>query len=383
MAVNRLMALVPRPLRRGLKRLPGVAALRDRLYDYPRGPAPRPGELRPVVYLPTWQEWETMKQRPQYLLEALAAAGHEVWFVDPRLEEPRSVNERIHLVPSIRETPRSGVIIYTHFAPNGTLIERYTDRVVIYDLLDDLAIYEPNEVGMPSEQTVRHHHPKLVQSADVVIASNPVLLERHRSERTDMVLVENGVDVERFDAEGPVADVLPEGEIVGYHGALAPWFDFDLVGAVAGLRPDLDFVLVGPVDPEVRDEARKLRRRGNITLIPSQSSEQIADFVRGFTVGVLPFVVDEMTRAVTPLKMYEYLACGVPMVGTPLPACVNEPAVDTASSANDFAAAIDAALSLSPGDRLDLRRRALTADWSRRVTPLLDRLRGTGRLIVG
>jgi glycosyltransferase involved in cell wall biosynthesis len=223
----------------------------------------------------------------------------------------------------------------------------------------------------------------LVRTADVVIASNPVLVERHRSERGDMVLVENGVDVERFDADGPVSDDLPEGQIVGYHGALAPWFDFELVGTVAGLRPDLDFVLVGPVDPEVRDEARALRRRDNVTLLPSQSSEEIADFVRGFDVGVLPFVVDEMTRAVTPLKMYEYLACGVPMVGTPLPACVTEPAVDTASGAHDFAAAIDAALALTPRDRLDLRRQAMTADWRRRVIPLIDRLGRRGQLRAG
>lgn len=381
-SMNRFLAMLPAGMRRALKRFPGATAMRDRLYDHPRGPAPGAGSLRPVVYLPTWQEWETMKQRPQYLLGALADAGHEVWFVDPRLDEAISVDGGIHLVPSIRETPRSGVILYTHFAPLQTLIERYTDPVVIYDLLDDLAIYEPNEVGMPVEQRVKHHHGPLMERADVVIASNPLLADRHRDEREDLVLVENGVDVDRFDADGPVADSLPEGQIIGYHGALAPWFDFDLVGDVAGLRPDLDFVLVGPIDPEVRDQAGKLGRRGNVTLIPSQSSEKIADFVRGFDVGVLPFVVDELTEAVTPLKMYEYLACGVPMVATPLPACVREPAVETASGAHDFAAAIDAALALTAGERLDLRRHAMAADWRRRVTPLLDRLGRRGQLVV-
>ena len=324
-----------------------------------------------------------MKQRPQYLLEALAAAGHEVWFVDPRLGESSVVEGRIHLVPSIRDTPRSGVIVYTHFAPTRTLIDRYADRVVVYDLLDDLAIYEPMEDGMPRARTVRHHHGPLVESADVVIASNPVLVDRHRAERPDMLLVENGVDVDRFDSVGPIADALPEGPVVGYHGALAPWFDFELFDAVAGLRPELDFVLVGPVDPEVRDQARELRQQGNVTLIPAQPSQQIADFVRGFKVGILPFIVDEMTEAVTPLKMYEYLACGVPMVGTPLPACVSEPAVDTASGPNDFAAAIDTALALTPGERLDLRRHALAAHWGRRVAPLLDRLGDRGQLLVG
>ena len=45
---------------------------------------PVSGELRPVVYLPTWVEWNSMKQRPQFLLEAFAKAGHDVWFIRRR-----------------------------------------------------------------------------------------------------------------------------------------------------------------------------------------------------------------------------------------------------------------------------------------------------------
>ena len=104
------------------------------------------------------------------------------------------------------------------------------------------------------------------------------------------------------------------------------------------------------------------------------SSDRIAEFVQGFSLGILPFVIDEMTEAVTPLKMYEYLACGVPVVATPLPACVQHPAVATASDEGMFAAAIDIALEMTPGQRLDLRAHADGAAWERRIAPLLDRL---------
>ena len=377
--LHRLLAGLPAGARNLLKRIPGAARLRDLLYGLPSGPPPASGSLRPVVYLPTWLEWEVMKQRPQYLLEALASAGHEVWFVDPRLGEPKSVGERIHLEPSIRPTPGSDVIIYTHFAPTQTLIDRYQDAVVVYDLLDDLAIYEPNEHGMPAERTVKHHHRPLVEEADVVIVSNPVLAERHRSEREDLILIENGVDLDRFNPEGPVAESLPGGVVIGYHGAVAPWFDFDLMTAVANLEPELSFVLVGPVDPEVEEEARKLGELANVTLLPSQSSERIAEFVRGFAVGILPFVIDEMTEAVTPLKMYEYLASAVPMVATPLPACVAHPAVATASDAAEFSVLIDAALEMTAQERLDLRAQAEPASWKRRIRPLFDRLEERGQ----
>jgi glycosyltransferase involved in cell wall biosynthesis len=376
--LHRLLAGLPPGLRNLLKRIPGASAARDFLYGYPKGPAPSPGSLRPVVYLPTWLEWEVMKQRPQYLLEALAAAGHDVWFIDPRLGEERVARERIHLVPSIASTPRSGVILYTHFAPTQTLIDRFTDTVVVYDLLDDLAIYEPNEEGLPVERTVKHHHRPLVEEADIVLASNPVLADRHRTEREDLLLIENGVDIDRFIPEGPVAGSLPEGRIVGYHGAVAPWFDFELFTAVADLRPNLTFVLVGPIDPETEDRADELSKLPNVTLLPAQSSEKIADYVRGFSVGVLPFVIDEMTEAVTPLKMYEYLACGVPMVATPLPACEREEVVQTAHDPASFAARIDESLLLTAAERQDLRNHARTASWDRRVAPLLDRLESLG-----
>ncbi|MEX2250482.1 MAG: glycosyltransferase [Acidimicrobiia bacterium] len=372
--LHRLLSRFPAGLRNLLKRIPGASQLRDRLYGHPSGPAPSPGSLRPVVYLPTWLEWEVMKQRPQYLLEAFADAGHEVWFVDPRLGEAKTVGDRIHLVTSIRSTPRSGVILYMHFAPTQTLVDRYQDAVVIYDLLDDLTIYDANEHGMPVERTVKHHHRPLVEEADVVLVSNPILLERHRFERPDLILIENGVDLDRFSVGGPVAESIPEGTIIGFHGAVAPWFDFDLVSSIADLRPELTFVMVGPVDPEVEERARTLGELANVRFLPAQPSVRIAEFVRGFSVGILPFVIDEMTEAVTPLKMYEYLACGVPVVATPLPACVQHPAVATASYEGMFAAAIDAALEMTPGQRLDLRAHAETAAWERRIAPLLDRL---------
>jgi glycosyltransferase involved in cell wall biosynthesis len=342
------------------------------------GAAPQAGSLRPVVYLPTWLEWEVMKQRPQYLLEALAASGHHVWFVDPRLGESKNVGERIHLVPSIKATPRSGVIIYTHFAPTRTLIERYRDAVVVYDLLDDLTIYDPNEKGMPVERTVAFHHRPLIEDADVVIASNQVLAERHRAERHDLVLVENGVDLDRFTPDGPIAPEESDGAVVGFHGALAPWIDLALMTEVAGLRPDLSFRFVGPVDPLVEAEAGRLGALPNVDLVPAQPSSRIAEYVRAFSVGVLPFVVNEMTEAVTPLKLYEYLASGVPPVATPLPACVEHPAVYTASSPEAFAAGIDAALDMTDQQRKELRAQAEAASWEQRIGPLTRRLEEKG-----
>ncbi|MFQ5523987.1 MAG: hypothetical protein ACE5F5_10460 [Acidimicrobiia bacterium] len=213
--MHRLIGKLPPGLRKLLKSLPGATRLRDFIYATASGPAPAPGSLRPVVYLPTWLEWDEMKQRPQYLLEAFARAGHEVWFVDPRLKTPRTTTSGVHLVPSLRPTPRSDVIVYTHFAPTRTLLANYPRAAVVYDLLDDLSIYDPDETHLPQHRRVRYHHRDLVADADVVIVSSPVLAERHRAEREDLILVENGVDLYLFTPEGPRPAELGPGPVVG------------------------------------------------------------------------------------------------------------------------------------------------------------------------
>ena len=358
--------------------------VRDWVYGAtPRGSDPPPGSLRPVVYLPTWLEWGVMQQRPQYLLQALAESGHEVWFVDPRLEKPATISERVHLVPSLKPVPSRGVLLYVHFAPLATMFDRFESPAVIYDILDDLSIYDADEIGVPAEMRVRNHHGSVMAKADAVMASNPVLAERHRVERPDLVLVENGVDVSRFTVDGPAAPELAgKSGIVGYHGAIAPWFDFDLMMVVAESRPSLEFVIVGPVDPRAENQAARLLALPNVTYYPEQTVTRIVEFVRGFSVGLVPFVVDDITRGVTPLKMYEYMACGVPVVATPLPSCVEHPAVEAASDPRSFADGIDRALEVSENQRMELVAHAEAAAWSGRVAPLLHRLEEAGLIRV-
>src|SRR5690606_16589825 len=120
MGILRLVHSLPPGLRRRPKALPGMKKVRDRLYQAPAGPRPSPGELRPVVYLPTWAKWEVMRQRPQYLLDALARSGHQIYFVDPTADRPHSPSARVSVAPSLTATPPAGVIADPPFAPTPT-----------------------------------------------------------------------------------------------------------------------------------------------------------------------------------------------------------------------------------------------------------------------
>lgn len=369
----RLASRLPPDVRRLIRRLPGFDRLRS-WFNKPRQPGPAEGELRAVVYLPTWEHWDVMRQRPQYLLSAFADAGHPVYFVDHSETGIRHA-DGVTICGSLRDAPRSGVIIYLHFAPLRHLLDNFDDAVVIYDLLDDLSIYESQEDGLPEKRKVRAHHPVVMDAADLVLVSNRVLLDRHMSERSDLILVPNGVDPDLFGRPAPRPADLPapdpERPVIGYHGMISAWFDFDLLEGVMDNRPNWRFVLVGPVDPLVRPRLDSLLKRENFTLISAQPSDRVPAYVQGFDVGVIWFRVDRMTEGVTPLKMYEYLAAGVPCVATPLPACVEEPLVETSGVVSGMLDAIDRARAVDP---TTLRAGARRHSWEVRLRPVLESL---------
>lgn len=356
------------------RRIPGATAAYRRLRG---GDRPRRGAPRPVVYLPTWVHWDVMSQRPQYLLEAFAAHGHPVFFVDPHETEVRQV-DGVTIVPSLDSVPKVDVILYLHFAPLRALFDLFEHPAVVYDILDDLSIYDADEIGMPEERRVRFHHPLVMERADVVIVSNRVLADSHRSERLDLVVVSNGVDTARFAVPADVPnDIAPDGRpIVGYHGMISFWFDFDLLAEVAKARPGYRFVLVGPHDPRVAEQVAALEAIDNIELLGERPSPAMPSYVGAFDVGTVWFQMNDLTSGVTPLKMYEYLAAGVPCVATPLPACIDEPAVATAGDPSEFAAAIDAAL--ANRDPSTLKKAAAAHDWDRLIEPAIRRLAELG-----
>jgi glycosyltransferase involved in cell wall biosynthesis len=161
---------------------------------------------------------------------------------------------------------------------------------------------------------------------------------------------------------------------------ISHWFDFDLFEGVVRARPGLRFVLVGPHDPRTQEQVDRIAGLDNVELLGERPSGTMPSYVQSFDVGTVWFQVNDMTRAVTPLKVYEYLAAGKPVVSTPLPACEAEPTVHTAGSVEDFASAIDAALAEPDGES----RRAVARehDWQALLQPLIDSLEAKGLTLV-
>ncbi len=150
--------------------------------------------------------------------------------------------------------------------------------------------------------------------------------------------------------------------------------DFELLEAVAAARPEWTLLLIGPVQPDAEAALKSLQRHENVTWLGLKAYADLPRFVAAFDVGIIPYTRNAYTQSCQPVKLYEYLAAGKPIVASGLPALADkEPDVVLAEGADGFVAAIEDALRLdSDDDRA--RRMALAAQntWENRASTLLD-----------
>jgi glycosyltransferase involved in cell wall biosynthesis len=104
--------------------------------------------------------------------------------------------------------------------------------------------------------------------------------------------------------------------VIGFLGSVMYWLDFDLLRALALARPDWSFAFVGPVG---RLAAIDKIRLPNVHLLGRKPYEDVPAYVKGFDVCLNPYLMDETAKNCSPLKLYEYLASGRPVVSTDMP----------------------------------------------------------------
>ncbi len=235
--------------------------------------------------------------------------------------------------------------------------EGYT---VVYDLIDDWADPALGFWGY----SPRVESDVLV-AADFLIASAASLVESlEKRARRPVALVPNAVNTRLFGpGDHPRPDDLPAGDgpMFEYHGSLyGDWFDWDGLAGVAAAFPAARIVVIGdePNDHPVMPD--------NVWFLGLKPQHQLAAYLAHSRVGLLPFVVSETTHAVSPLKVYEYLAMGLPVAAPPLRSLRGLQGVFTG---DDLADAVAAALAGEPPDPERVRAEH---SWQERVARILD-----------
>lgn len=359
-------------------------------------------QIADIVFFPA-VDWGFRFQRPQHLARELGARGYRIFYIST---VPLLVPEKSGYL--VQDNPAPGVVLVQLSSESFRIPDLYLDemasnevtgflnsydrlcsdfdivspivliqqpfwwplisglhpRRTIYDCLDHHAGFheQPNPYLLECEQ-------HLVSKADAVVVTSEGLSDSCKNAR-ECYVIRNGCEFDRFSQAARVKSQTRP--IIGYVGAVSEWFHGQLLFEIAKARPDWQFDIYGAT---VNSDIAAARSLSNVHFFGEISYERVPDAVAHFDVCVIPFKINALTLATNPVKVYEYLAAGRPVVATELPELAGLEAMDVfcTNSAQNFISQIERALDISDQpDRVMVRKEwAMQNDWSKRVDDLL------------
>ena len=218
---------------------------------------------------------------------------------------------------------------------------------LVFDCIDDFAAF-----GRSRDKNRERLQYKIAKKSDVIWATSKKLYELLHSEFPEKThFIPNGSDVNHFSIaigfSPEVNRALLAGKraLVGYCGAISSWFDFKLLIDVSKRLSDVQFVLVGPIYTKVSKAWPE-----NITVLGAQPYSKLPWILKECDCCIIPFVLNDLTNATNPIKLYEYFAAGKPVVSTPLievERFKSNGILETAGTADEFAMAIERSINTS------------------------------------
>ena len=255
------------------------------------------------------------------------------------------------------------------------LIDRLQYEKLIFDCVDDWSRFS----GLVSRQTMEKYMNDLFRRADLVVVTHEELCRKANMCTDRVALIPNGVEANHFDLSKIEDGDIPEemkrivGPKIGFIGCVAKWIDYDLLHYIAVNRPEWSIIMIGPVSNRIKID--KIRQQKNIYLLGRKAYNDLPKYIKAFDVCINPFVVDELSESIDPLKMYEYLATGKPIVSVKMPS-VNrfKGLIDIAKDKKEFVKCIEKNISNSSQENLRAKRIQIANEhsWQKRYQQLYD-----------
>jgi len=231
--------------------------------------------------------------------------------------------------------------------------------------------YSFSAIDMP----ISYEEMQILKGADQVFVTSKGLQDKKGWVNVNTSFVPNGVDYEAFAlpmTEPQDLAVLPHPRI-GYAGFLKDQLDWTLLAHLSARHPEWHFVFLGPVSPHYATVGKiaELRKRSNVHFLEGKPTALVPGYVQHFDVCIMPYLQNDYTKYIYPLKLHEYLASGCPTVGTPIRSLEEfSDVVELPRSADEWSAALAHALSPAANTpELRAARRAVAKgyDWDLQV----------------
>lgn len=323
----------------------------------------------PTIIYPPSIPWSWMFQRPQQLLGQFSASGLTVLYEDFGNFPKPNVKS---LSPSFLLCQGSSALSIPHPRPrilwltvpsHINLIQNYDPDLVIYDAVD-----EPKE----EFASWAPHYPAILERADLIFCSSRTIYDYFFPRHPRVHLVPNGVEFVHFSPLPRYRPSdLPIGKpIIGYSGAMAPWVDWELLKFAIQENPEFNFVFLGAL---FQLNKFPLNYR-NVFYLGLKPYHELPSYLHYFDIGLIPFLQTEMTKGCNPIKLYEYYAAGIQVLGTPLPELLAIPRINLESDPYLFSDRLRYLLEVKDTCRAERMTYALANDWSERVGRILQQI---------
>ena len=349
-------------------------------------------------------DWHFRIQRPQHLSKGLSRIGKRVFFISNQFIdssapgysieqlsgaenlyliklnvtgapaiyfESASLETQEHIAQSLAELALdfaivSSVAIVEH-AYWYPITRRLPNSLRVYDCMD-----HHEGFGNVAEKLVAIER-QMIGESDLVVVTSDWLANTARQHNTNVALVRNAGEYEHFANPQTERYVDAQGrKIIGYFGAIAEWFDLELVRKTALANPGALVLLVGS---DTVGAKKVLQDLANVVLTGEVPYDRLPYYLHAFDVCLLPFKVNALTQATNPVKVYEYLASGLPVVCVDLPETIQfEGLVDRAPTADEFIRLVTARLSDAGTEELQMQRRKFASEqtWNHRAHALIE-----------
>jgi len=259
-----------------------------------------------------------------------------------------------HIRNRMRRLGMKQPILYIWHPDFLDMVGHFNEALVVYHCYDEFSLFVSNSMRPGAMENLVARERELVRRADIVFTVSEQLRTRRSSLNPNIHVVTNGVNYELFSRAQDARTKIPDDllairrPIIGFVATQTNITDLVLLLQIFQHRQDWSFVFIGverAPEHQAEEALRALQKLPNVHFIGRRTLEEIPAYLKGCDVCAVPWVLNELSLSASPLKLYEYLAAGKPVVSTPLPHLMHLESVMTfAGDANEWIESIEAAL---------------------------------------
>jgi hypothetical protein len=254
------------------------------------------------------------------------------------------------------------------------LIGKFNEKLSIYHVVDEYSSY--SGVDAIQKAKLKEFEKKILNRTDIVIVvSKNLFLSKKRFNR-NTYLVPNAVDYDTYSKALFSTEKSPEDmtklkkPIIGYSGKIGAKLDLNLVYYMAKLHPNWSLALIGVTDERhCKNKLNRLKNLKNVYFLGFKKVSELPLYVKTFDVCILPYLINEHSKNISPLKLYDYMALGKSIVSTDIPSAhLFKDVIRIGTHKEEFVLEVEKALLEDSNDLFNKRREIASQNtWDKRV----------------